>query len=547
MALLFLIANRGAYKGYFQDDELDNLSWAPQISNATFAQALLTPKFLSHNFRPVGHYYFHLMGLYGGLNFPQHLIPIHALHFLNVWLLWMIVRRMGVAPFGATAGCLFFAFHMAVFDVYWKPMYVFDLLCTTFCLLSFLCYIERRLLLSFVAFWLAYKSKELAVMLPAVLLCYEFWLGKRRWKPLVPFFMVSLSFGLQALLLNKNENNDYTFHFGPLSVFKSARFYASAVLLVPFAGFALPVLPFFTRDRRVWFGIATMSLFFLPLAFLRERTFTAYCYLPLVGLAVAAAAICETRHRGLVAIFFLLWIPWNEFNLRLNRRHALAVADENRAYVSAVAEAARANPDTRLFVYDGAPSSFHRWGIEGALRLLYHAGDIRLVNIEDRDAQKILQSDRVLILSWDAPTRKLSVTARAPGVADVSYITMDRRTPLWQLIRGWYPLENTFRWIQPDAMARLRRPADARRFELIVNTSPEQIREIGHTEVNVKLDGIPIGPRQFSGRGWQTARWDLPPAREGVTEVEFHVTPAYRAATDPRVLGVAVVAFGFAR
>src|SRR5438128_10122178 len=116
---------------------------------------------------------------------------------------------------------------------------------------------------------------------------------------------------------------------------------------------------------------------------------------------------------------------------------------------------------------------------------------------------------------------------------------MDRRTPLWQLIRGWYPLENTFRWIQPDAMARLRRPPDARRFELIVNTSPEQIREIGHTEVDVKLDGIPIGPRQFSGRGWQTARWDLPPAREGVTEVEFHVTPAYRAAMDPRVLGVA--------
>src|SRR5207249_1490403 len=83
------------------------------------------------------------------------------------------------------------------------------------------------------------------------------------------------------------------------------------------------------------------------------------------------------------------------------------------------------------------------------------------------------------------------------------------------------------------------RPADARRFELIVNTSPEQIREIGHTEVDVKLDGIPIGPRQFSGRGWQTARWDLPPAREGVTEVEFHVTPAYRAARDPRLHGLA--------
>ena len=51
-------------------------------------------------------------------------------------------------------------------DAYWKPMYVFDLFCTTFCLASILLYAHGRWILSFIAFWLAYKSKELAVMLP---------------------------------------------------------------------------------------------------------------------------------------------------------------------------------------------------------------------------------------------------------------------------------------------------------------------------------------------------------------------------------------------
>ena len=70
---------------------------------------------------------------------------------------------------------------MALFDAVWKPMYVFDVLCATFCLLSVLMWTRRRWILSLLAFWLAYKAKELAVMLPAVLLCYEMWIGTRRW------------------------------------------------------------------------------------------------------------------------------------------------------------------------------------------------------------------------------------------------------------------------------------------------------------------------------------------------------------------------------
>src|SRR5260370_2551345 len=102
---------------------------------------------------------------------------------------------------------------MALFDDFWKPMYIFDVLCATFCLLSLWCYATGRWMLSFVAFWLAYKSKEMAVMLPAVLLGFEFWFGKHRWKPLVPFFPGSLSFGAQWILGNPYKDNQSTLPF----------------------------------------------------------------------------------------------------------------------------------------------------------------------------------------------------------------------------------------------------------------------------------------------------------------------------------------------
>ena len=188
----------------------------------------------------MGHYYFHAVEEIAGLNFPVYVAVLQAFHLLNVWLLWLVARRLGAPPFAAAAACLFFGLHMALFDDFWKPMYIFDVLCATFCLLSLWCYASERWVLSFAAFWLAYKSKELAVMLPAVLLVFEIWFGKRRWKPLVPFFLTSLSFGVQGMLRNPNHDNDYTFRFTAAALSKTSVFYAGRIFLIPYLGFVTP-------------------------------------------------------------------------------------------------------------------------------------------------------------------------------------------------------------------------------------------------------------------------------------------------------------------
>ena len=174
MCALFLISNRGAYRGYFHDDDLDTISWERYAPTAGFVQVIFSPYFQINNFRPAAAVNYQLLEKQFGLSFPPHVVLIHALHLLNIWLVWLLARRLGADIFGASAASLFFGFHMASFDIYWKPLFMFDLECATFCLLSLLFYTQRRFVLSFVAFWLAYKCKELGVMLPAVLVVYEF-------------------------------------------------------------------------------------------------------------------------------------------------------------------------------------------------------------------------------------------------------------------------------------------------------------------------------------------------------------------------------------
>jgi hypothetical protein len=423
-AVLFLIANRAAYKGYFQDDELNNIAWTRDIPVIEYAKAILTPRFFENNFRPVGHFYFRQMSLLHGLDFPRYLPILHLAHLLNVWLVWLIARRLGIRPLPASLGTLFFAFHMAAFDIYWKPMYVFDLFCATFCLLAIFLYMRRQYVLAFCAFWLAYKSKELAVMLPVVLACYEFWFAEdRSWKRLVPFFAASFVFGLQGLLLNPNIDNDYTFRFTLSAFWKSLTFYASRILLIPYAGFALIAAPLLVRDRRLWFGAAIMALFFVPLLFLPGRLFAAYCYLPLAGFALMAATVaCVPQFTPVVALLCVLWIPLNISHLRKNRRDTLAADADARAYVAALENFQQTSKAPRVFLYDALPANLNSWGVEGALRFLYgypgpelrpagsQPADPSQPRLVARPSGSGLASDTVL-LKWDPATHKLAVVA----------------------------------------------------------------------------------------------------------------------------------------
>jgi hypothetical protein len=550
LALLFLIANRGAYQGYFQDDELDNISWTRDVPASSYLSGLLTPRYSNMHFRPLGHGFFGLLARWADLNFPLYVAAIHVIHLANVLLLWLLLRRLKLPALAAGAGAVFFAFHMGVFDALWKPMYVFDLLCALFSLLALLAWTHRRWVLSFVAFWLACKSKELAVMLPAALAAYEFWLseetGRRRWLRLAPFFAVSLIFGIQALAGRPEVNNVYRMDFSPAALAKTIPFYASRIFLVPYLGLALVALPWLARDRRVRFGLACLALFLVPLLILPGRMFGAYLYLPLAGVAVALAAVAARAPAWSVAAFFLIWLPWNYHHLRLERRAALTIAQANRAYVGELFRAAAGLAETRTFVYDLPPASMSKWGIEGALRY-YFRQEVSAYYVDEPDLARVAAGKDLAFLSWDPAEKKILVVHWRAGELPVSYIRMNREAPVWQLVDGWHERSGSFRWTLPVARAVLARPAGARQFELTVNAGPPYLAAVKRGEVEVLLDGKPIGHAEFTREGWQTVRFDLDPAPAGVVKVEFRARPEIPTSppgTPP--LGLPVGDFGFA-
>ena len=543
---LFLILNRGAYKSYFQDDDLDTMGWARGVSLPVFAEYLFSPRLPPANFRPVGALYYHVLETSFDLDFPKYVIPLHALHLLNVWLLWRLIRKLGTGTGAAIAGVFFFGFHTTLIDSWWKPMYVFDVLCATFALLALLLYAYDRWVLSLISFWLAYKSKELAVMLPAVIACYELWFGQKRWRRLLPFFAVSLLFGVQALMLRSHEGTPYQMRLGPGAQATTVAFYSSQLFLLPFAGLLLIALPLFIRDRRLWFGLATMCLLVAPLLLLPGRLYAVYWYVPLTGVAIMLASVADSRYRMAAAVLLVLWIPWDLVHFREMRRANQLRGQQNRAYVQAIEKFARLNPNERLFVYDDLPDQFHDWGVTGALRTIYKNNDITAQHIGQGGAEELVQKGEAVWLHWSRRASRLDAVRYSRAEPIAPYLTMDIRSPATQLLSGWYALEDDFRWTKPDAAAVLQRPEGARNFEVTACILPEQSGPEHAVSLRVLVDAEPIGAHEFNAAGCERVRWPLVPGHAGVVKVEFHSVPPYAPPKpDQRILGIIMKGFGF--
>lgn len=541
LVVLFLIANRGAYEGWFMDDDLDNLAWTIYHTVPEFAKGLASPLFAEFNYRPMGHVIYHWLGTTVGLDYRWYVAVMHGLHIVNVLLVWLLARRLGAGERGAGAGALLFAFHMACFDAYWKPMFVFDVVATLFYLVALLVYLTPRWWLALIPFWLSYKGKELAVTLPAVLLLYEYTLGERRWRRVIPFAAIAASFTLQGILRNAGTDNDYTLRFTPEAVGRTLEFYASKILLLPWAGLALIPAAWFVKDRRVKFALMAVPLLLGPLWFLPGRLFAVYLYLPLAALALALAFASAKWRWWALAALFAVWLPWNYQLLREGRKAALTIGPENRAYTEQLGEFAAAHPTVRTFLIDGGPAGMNEWGMRGALRWYYRGPGLKMASVKSEEARALYHEPEIAVVGWDRVRRKLVAAIRTRGEPDAGYLEMTQGLRVWQLGEGWFPMEGGFRWMGQQAWARLRRPEEAVAFEVKANAGPQR----GGLEIII--DGVSQGVEWWEEDGWFTRRWQLAPGGSaGVVQVELRATRTFKPSeTDTRDLGMAIAAFGF--
>jgi hypothetical protein len=328
-----------------------------------------------------------------------------AYHLATAWLVWALLRRLRFAAIPAAAAAVLFTPNMATFRIYWNPAYIFDLGCGLFCLISLLFWMDRRWVVSFLFFWLAYRSKETAVMLPAVMRLYELFLAERReWRRQIPFLAVSLWFGVQARLSFRGENTEYRAAGSAGALWAALEYYASRVLLIPAAGLAFFAAPFLFKDKRLAFGCASFRALLWPMLMLPRHLNDAYLHVPMLGAAVAMAALFQRADRYVVvavAIFFLIWLPLDYRTLRAKRAGNLHEATENRAYVSALIEYSKTHPEATEFLFETSPPGMPAWGIESALRYLYPPRDMRLRWIAtDRERTSVPRRRRPSTIEW---------------------------------------------------------------------------------------------------------------------------------------------------
>jgi hypothetical protein len=245
------------------------------------------------------------------------------------------------------------------------------------------------------------------VMLPVVMLL----LRRRRWKQLLPFFAISLNFGLQSLLRGTSHDNAYTFRFTLAALRATVPYYAGRVFLIPYLGFLVAALALLARNRRTWFGLGMMALFLLPLFFLPGRLFSAYCYLPFTGLAIALSG-ADAR---VLIVGLVLWFPWNLHELRLRQRETLSRDSEIRGWMTAAQRFADSHEKVDAFVFSGAPAEFNQWGIEGALEYFYSRDDLVVRWAEDPEGKNLMATKRVAFIQWDAARKRADIKVIGPG------------------------------------------------------------------------------------------------------------------------------------
>jgi hypothetical protein len=422
-------------------------------------------------------------------------------------------------------------------------MYVFDLMCATFCLLTLLTYIHGPLVLSLVCFWLALKSKELAIFLPIALVAFEWSFEKRRWLRIAPFLGISALFGIWALIYNVGRDSAYSLRFTPAAVWTCVQYYTPKLVLAStWTGLAaLAAMLLFAKNRLVRVGLITFFSLMLVLLVLPGRVAGAYLYAPFIGLAIAISAVARPLW---LAVFFALWIPWNYRQLRIDRNVELSAADERRAWFTSVAAFMKDHPDTDTFVVLDRPATLGEVGINGALRLvLDRRGPLTIVAADSPGWIAALAKPHSVVLAWDPIFHAVHVLQREH---DVSYLCLNRTAPLWQLAEGWIDIDYSYRWIAPHAAAQLSRPLDAQTLELAIGVPQLYLDAVHGGRITVSLNHAPIGTAALDNAGPATLHFAIPSGPPGPIEVEFDVAPPLK---DPgrsqRLYGIPIVAFGF--
>jgi hypothetical protein len=295
----------------FGYDDITNITVAWQAPLHELLLALLVP--FTTFYRPAGSAVYRLLFDLFGLNPLPFRIFVYTLLLLNLWLVYKLASRLSRSPeIGALAAFLY-TFHTRLSLIYLNNGTLYDVLCATFTFLTLLYYIGARqqgqrlsplqwlkLLALFIC---AINSKEMAAIIPVLLLLYELLFeSKRQYAPAV----ICGALTILSALVKTHAGSPLSNNPGYAMTFTAAQFlqhsqklmndliYAKgrgwSIPQVLAAWLALIAIAAVVRKRHFWFFAAFALLAPLPVLFIPYRGFFVM-YLPYAGWCMAAATL----------------------------------------------------------------------------------------------------------------------------------------------------------------------------------------------------------------------------------------------------------------
>jgi hypothetical protein len=269
-------------------------------------------------FRPLGEIFYKVLwGLFGFDPLPWRL-ACGALLTLNAFILGHVATRISGSLSVGLAATAIASFHSQWGHLYLNTGTIFEILAFTFVYAGLAWYVEfEDPWLTTILLILGLNSKESAVVLPALVVLYE-WIWKRR----TPWLYIALSvavcgafiagrvYGPQGLSSIGAYQPNYSVgayfvsfrnYFGPLILWKQIPLWIALVVAL---------LPLLLRNKLAYFAVALFPICILPLAFVPDRglegVYIACAALPLALSAVLLKIPREDLRLPAAAALFLL-------------------------------------------------------------------------------------------------------------------------------------------------------------------------------------------------------------------------------------------------
>jgi len=310
IGLLLIFTFRLYTYAYFWTDDFNNLYWVQQWSFTDALGHLVSPS--AEHFRPVGMLvYWFALQLFDRDPLLYHFL-IWALHAFNVFLVYLVLKRFTESRAGAWVGAMLYAYPAVFSDIFWSFGTIFELTGAALFFAGLLAWQRKErtvvvVVAALAIFFLALKSKEMTITLPAIWLVQDLLLRRPLKLKDVALIvlpgLVGVWYGLQKLAEMRvpDPAHPYYVDFNGVVMGSGFGYYFNALFDATIrweqwsVGFAaLLLLLLLVGWRLAAFFQVYVFVTLLPVIFLVNHRDPFYWYLPIFGVCGLAALVTRT-------------------------------------------------------------------------------------------------------------------------------------------------------------------------------------------------------------------------------------------------------------